>query len=156
MLPLYYGLCGTGPSGLCEVTAHTTCSDRVSPWLLGSFSGHAWRGRCIDLVVQMPSDTHKHNTDTHIMSYCSHRANTGMLAHNLYHLHFQSQIYFYRFLCSFVFNETYCMWFTNLGRQLLLACSGGLNRLTRLKNWIGVFLMTEMYCLKLTWVFSRK
>lgn len=29
MSPLYYDLCGTGPSGLCEVTAHTTCSGRV-------------------------------------------------------------------------------------------------------------------------------
>lgn len=70
-----------------------------SPWLLGSFSGHAWRGRCIDLVVQMPSDAHQHNTDTHITSKCTHMARS----HTTWILYIPT---FYRFLCNFVFNET--------------------------------------------------
>lgn len=110
MLPLYYGLCGTGPSGLCEVTAHTTCSDRVSPWLLGSISGHAWRGRCIDLVLQMPSDTHKHNaqTHTHTLNVLLHSEGVYWHAHihNLYNLHLQRPEPFHRFLCNFGFNDT--------------------------------------------------
>lgn len=123
--PLYCGLRGTGPSGLCEVTAHTTCSDRLSPRLVCSLSGHAWRGRCIDLVAQTPSDTRERNTDTHITSNGTRSA----------HLHSHSRsLFFNRFLCNFVFNETYCMCFTNLGRQLLPACSGGLNRLYRTKK----------------------
>lgn len=89
--PLYYGLCGPGPSGLCEVTAHATCSDQVSPWLLGSFSGHARGGRCIDLAVQMPSDTHKRKADTHLKSHGTHRAFAGMLALNLHHLYTQAR-----------------------------------------------------------------
>lgn len=70
-----------------------------SPWLLGSFSGHAWRGRCIDLVVQMPSDAHQHNTDTHITSKCTNMARS----HTIWILYIPT---FYRFLCNFVFNET--------------------------------------------------
>lgn len=79
--PLYYGLRGTGPSGLSEVTAHTTCSDRLSPWLVCGLSGHAWRGRCIDLVAQTPSDTRERDTNTHITSNGTQSA----------HLHFHSQ-----------------------------------------------------------------
>lgn len=72
VLPLYYSRCGTGPSGLCEVTAHTTCSDWVSTWLLGSISGHAWSGRCIDLAVQMPPQI----THTHTRHIAAHTRDT--------------------------------------------------------------------------------